>query len=78
MNTPKPGDRIRLVAMPNDPHPVAPGTLGTVQDVLRVKAGGDEFTQIEVAWDDGRSRMWSWLVCWKGGDVGQSQGALAG
>ena len=44
---PKPGDRIELVAMPDDPHPVAVGTKGTVQTVT------PEVDQIGVKWDDG-------------------------
>ncbi len=59
MRLPEPGNRIQLVAMPDDPHPVTLGTRGTVRDVLRVTAGDGEFTQIEVAWDDGRRLMLS-------------------
>ncbi len=54
----KAGDRIKLLSMPEDPHPVPPGTLGTVVSVNPVDiGGGDRFTQIDVKWDNGRSIM---------------------
>jgi hypothetical protein len=53
----KPGDRIELIRMPDDPHPVATGTRGTVTNVNLVKLGREEFTQVGVDWDDGRSLM---------------------
>ncbi len=59
MKLPIPGDRIRLVAMPGDPDPVAPGTTGTVRDVLHVSASVSPFIQIEVEWVDGRRIMLS-------------------
>ena len=46
----KAGTRIRLIAMPNDPDPIAKGTTGTVN---HVESGS--LPQIEVAWDNGRS-----------------------
>ena len=45
-----PGDRIRLLAMPNDPDPIPPGSTGTV-----VSATAGTFAQIEVDWDNGRT-----------------------
>jgi len=45
----KPGDRVKLIAMPDDPDPILPGSTGTVAQVT----GGD-FPQIQVEWDDGR------------------------
>ena len=45
-----PGDRIRLLAMPNDPDPIPPGSTGTV-----VSATTGAFAQIEVDWDNGRT-----------------------
>lgn len=59
MKLPHPGDRIRLVAMPDDPDPVAPGTTGTVRDILHISADVGPFIQIEVMWDDGRRLMLS-------------------
>jgi len=45
----QPGQRIRLIAMGEDPDPIAPGTEGTVT--------GGNGSQIWVAWDNGRSLM---------------------
>jgi hypothetical protein len=49
----KTGDRIRLISMPHDPDPIPVGTLGVV---LRVHCHRD-WTQVEVAWDNGRQLM---------------------
>lgn len=49
------GDRIRLVSMADDPDPIPAGSLGTV---LRVH-DHEEWTQVEVAWDNGRQLMLS-------------------
>ena len=53
---PKAGDRIRLIAMPDEPDPVPAGTLGTVLGVCSFD-GPDAFHQIDVAWDNGRTLM---------------------
>ena len=53
----RPGDRIRLVAMHDDPDPILAGQLGTVEDVTRHVSGKDEWLQIEVSWDNGRTLM---------------------
>jgi hypothetical protein len=45
------GDRIELLAMPDDPHPVPTGTTGVVTH-LRNTPG---FEQIGVAWENGRT-----------------------
>ena len=45
-----PGDRIRLLSMPDDPDPIPAGSLGTV---LSVTTG--PLAQIEVRWDSSRS-----------------------
>ena len=43
----KKGDRIKLVSMGEDPDPIKPGTLGTVESV-------DSLGTIHVEWDNGR------------------------
>lgn len=50
----KPGDRVKLVFMPNDPHPIPEGTEGTVVDVQQMDWGHDKFSQVSVNWDNGR------------------------
>lgn len=52
----KPGDRIELLKMENDPNPIPVGTKGTVKDVNQL---GDE-AQIMVKWDNGRGLMLSY------------------
>jgi hypothetical protein len=52
-NTPKIGDRIRLIFMPNDPDPVPAGSLGTIIAVHPYH----RWTQVVVDWDNGRSLM---------------------
>lgn len=42
------GDRVRLIAMCQDPCPVPPATLGTVWAV-------DALGTVHVVWDDGRT-----------------------
>lgn len=51
----KAGQRIRLTGMPNDPHPIPPGTTGTIRNVTHVKWGSKPFWQISVQWDINRS-----------------------
>ena len=46
----RPGDRIRLLAMPDDPDPIPAGATGTV---LAVTTG--RFAQVDVSWDSGRT-----------------------
>lgn len=43
-----PGTRIELLNMPNDPHPIPPGTRGEVMAV-------DDAGQLIVKWRNGRS-----------------------
>lgn len=50
MTSCKPGNRIRLTSMPNDPDPIQPGTTGTVLEVTE-----GPMAQISVAWDTRRS-----------------------
>lgn len=42
------GKRIELIEMPNDPHPVEPGTAGTCEMI-------DGMGQLIMKWDDGRT-----------------------
>jgi len=53
------GDRIELLAMPDDPNPVPVGTKGTVEWVNDVDLGGERFTQAGVRWENGSSLMLS-------------------
>lgn len=52
---PKVGDRIRLLAMPNDPDPVPVGSTGTVSHVFPPTSLGGQ--QVGVEWDNGRSLL---------------------
>ncbi len=47
------GDRIELIYMGNDPHPIETGAQGTVTFVSDL---GD-WTQVGVKWDNGRRLM---------------------
>lgn len=51
------GTRIRLLSMPDDPNPIAPGTTGVVTDIREVGFGRDRWLQIDVDWDNGRQLM---------------------
>lgn len=57
---PKIGDRIELLAMPDDPSPIEPGTTGTVTDVTDTSFLREGSYQVSVNWDSPRSLM---LVC---------------
>ena len=46
----RPGDRIEMVFMPNDPNPIPPGDKGEVKKVLDLPGE----TILEVEWDSGR------------------------
>jgi hypothetical protein len=50
-----PGDRIRVIAMPEDPNPIPAGEMGTVQG----SADFDDcsWRQVYVKWDSGRTLM---------------------
>ena len=54
---PREGDRIRLVAMPDDPDPIPTGEIGTVVGVQRHGEGREASVQIDVSWDNGRTLM---------------------
>ncbi len=49
-----PGDRIRLLAMPDDPSPIPAGEEGVVGQVQR-GIFGDGTSQVSVKWDSGRT-----------------------
>jgi len=53
----KPGDRIELVAMPDDPYPIPVGTRGTVEAVHPMRMDVPGQVQLWVKWDNGRSLM---------------------
>jgi hypothetical protein len=53
---PRKGDRIRLVAMHDDPDPIQVGQTGTVVGVYS-HAEQNTWHQIDVAWDNGRTLM---------------------
>ena len=55
----KPGQRIELVSMPDDPDPIIPGTRGTVRRVRHAGSPRNGFLQVEVDWDNGRALMLS-------------------
>ncbi len=60
MQTPKRGDRIRLISMPDDPDPIKPGATGAVTAVRPYRFGlHGPWTQIDVDWDNGRKLMLS-------------------
>jgi hypothetical protein len=44
----KPGDRIRLVEMLNDPDPLPVGATGTIQDIVRLDADAEQWW---IKWD---------------------------
>lgn len=49
--TPSPhpvGTRIRLISMPDDPDPIAPGTCGTIMEF-------SNGAMLDVSWDNGRT-----------------------
>lgn len=48
------GQRVQLIAMPNDPHPVEPYTKGTVHNVTEDPCHKGGWI-IGVAWDNGRT-----------------------
>lgn len=51
----RPGDRIRLVEMPEDPNPIQPGEMGTVRSLADIGFEGRPETHITVDWDSGRT-----------------------
>jgi hypothetical protein len=58
MNTlPRIGDRIRLLAMHDDPDPIQVGQTGTVVGITHHGGGKGEWSQVDVSWDNGRTLM---------------------
>jgi hypothetical protein len=54
---PKAGDRIRLIAMPDDPDPIPTGEVGTVISVASFGHGRHAWHQVDVEWGNGRNLM---------------------
>ncbi len=54
---PKPGDRIRVLAMPDDPDPIPTGAVGTVIGVANHGDGENAWHQVDMEWDNGRKLM---------------------
>lgn len=50
----RPGDRVRLILMPDDPSPLDPGEEGVVGHVQE-DLFGDRRDQVSVKWDSGRT-----------------------
>ena len=57
MQLPKPGDRIRLVAMPEDPDPIPIGSTGVITAIRKQHLVGSDWYQVDVTWDSGRTLM---------------------
>ena len=57
MRMAKPGDRIKLIAMPDDPDPISAGTMGTVVSVDQIGVGREAWLPVDVDWDNGRQLM---------------------
>lgn len=57
MTYPRLGDRIRLIAMPDDANPVPAGSTGTVTFVNEHGSGATAWLQIGVDWDNGRRQI---------------------
>jgi hypothetical protein len=51
-NNALPGDRIRLINMPDDPKPIEPNTTGTVTSIDTINMFGED--HLNVDWDNGR------------------------
>ena len=54
---PRPGDRVRLVTMQDDPDPIDAGQIGTIVAVRRFDDAKGVWHQIDVDWDNGRTLM---------------------
>jgi len=59
MKLPQTGDRIQLIAMQDDPDPIEPGMTGVVTGVTRHGEGRENWFQIDVDWENGRTLMLS-------------------
>lgn len=51
-NNALPGDRIRLINMPDDPNPIEPNTTGTVTSINTLNMFDEDHLNVE--WDNGR------------------------
>ena len=48
MRIPKPGDRIRLVAMIDDPNTISVSATGTVNDARKHGSDANEWYQVDI------------------------------
>jgi|LakMenE01Jun11ns_1017448.scaffolds.fasta_scaffold9959572_18 hypothetical protein len=51
-NNALPGDRIRLINMPDDPNPIEPNTTGTVTSIDTINMFDEDLLNVD--WDNGR------------------------
>jgi len=59
MRTLQPGDRIKLVAIPDNPDPIPLSSTGTVSSVRKCGSGRDAWLQVDLNGANGRKLMLS-------------------
>ncbi len=55
----QPGDRIRLLSLPDGPAPTPPGSTGIVRVVRQCDSGRGAWLQVDADWDNGRKLLLS-------------------